>query len=758
MKKLLAILGTLTISISSSSSVIACQTLNKVSKVSKEVKSLAEVFSYYGRALILNQEENINLNYTMDQYKGSKADDLLKNYKGNSSTSFNQVLNSTFGKGTNFNNFINDTNGDNNVKNNKGSKPQSSISTTFAGLVSTALIVFGGGFNQRTASTLTTILTSDAIGSALGESAYKTISGILSISNINVLNEIFDFSELEGKTQQFAIHYSINQITLALARLTKTSIQYDGKNDLTSTTPINKKGDNATTILTNIINGLIDGSKKISLQDGDLIYIISKIGNALLVILKHLESYSEYCNLDVTQVTDSDHIFSQKDKNLVVLNKVRNSNFDASGHLDFEKISNVLQSFFPDPETDVNGYGLQKLFSILLQVEDKKTYTISISDTIIGRGTRVAGFTPIINALANSIAKIASEKANPIVNKAVNKTVTCLFDSLSTQGELIISSNIVKIINGIAPGLGTLAANNVRFIYQNLWSGKLIPTLFGLLKLDIPSGKEANFANLRSLLSNKISEITEVFKTNLPLELIFLQDSRLTDIFKKFANNYNTKGKSNLNINKIKNLLDPLKDEYFIYNALDQQINDQGKLDNNFKVQTLPALIKLNMNKGWYLKNAKNPGSKILVNDLLGMPKLASEGFVSGSFYEKLEDLLKNDKSKNDYTANTIKDTMSGLQYVFEKTNKKAAALEKDVYLPLVFSNSFKFKEISARNYLVGERPEIDFVLRYDKGKTSSRGAQKQYVDYRFVFIQRDPLNETIENSSLWTIKSIHRI
>ncbi|WP_338973036.1 MOLPALP family lipoprotein [Spiroplasma endosymbiont of Panorpa germanica] len=761
MKKLLSILGTLAIVTSTSTSVIACQAFSKVSKVSKEVKSLAEVFSYYGRALILNQEEDINLDYTMGKYKSSKAGDLLKNYNGNKSTNFSQVLNSTFGKNTNFNNFINETNENNNVQNIKGKTPQSAFANTISGLMSTILVVFGGGFNQKTASTLTTILTSDAIGGILNESMYQNFSKIMTANNINAIGEIFDFKALEGQNQQFAINYSINQITLALAKMTNTSIMLDGGQELTSTTPIKIKGSNATNILTNIFDGIIRGSKKVSISDGDLIYVISKLVNAILVILKHLESYYQYCNLNVENITDSDHIFSAKDKNLIILKKVRSSDFDASGILDLEKITKVIKSFFPDPEKDVNGYGIQRLFSILFQVENKQEYKLTTLNALFKRQARVDGFVPITNALSSSVAKFAASKSTVIVENPVDRIVTYVFDALGSQSQITINSGVVAIINSSAPGMGDIAAKNLKFVFENLWSGNLLEMVLQLLKIELPPESKANFANLRSLLNNKISQIATVFNFNLPKELISIEQMKITDLFAKVANNYDTEGKkyfNTLNVLKIKDLIETLKEEYLIYNALDERIDDKGQKSNSFKIQTLPALIKLNMNKGWYLKSVSNPGSKISIPELLGMPNLENENFKKGSFYEGLENLLSDDKSKNEYSGTTLKNTVQGLQKMFIYSNEYSAILEREHYLPILFSKSFKITEISEMNYIVGQKPEIELVLRYSKSDDNSKGlAPKQYVYYKFGFIQKDALTESIENSSFWTIKSIYK-
>ncbi|AHI53875.1 hypothetical protein SSABA_v1c04680 [Spiroplasma sabaudiense Ar-1343] len=763
MKKILAIFGSMALVVSSSTSVIACNTLdNGLKKARAATKSLTEIFSYYGRAVVLNDQEGIDFDYTLNRYKTSKAADLLTNYKGQKSASFNSILDATFGKNKNYKGFLSEPQVETNLTMKNGFDPSEPKIRNISAMAGAALLIFGNGFNTRTSGTLTSILTSDIMKNIVDDSGYSKMKAILSNQNLLAISNIFDFSDMTFvKTQQDAIHYSLNQLILGIAEITNQSISIPGKGDLTTSTKFDndRKGNDGTVVLTRVFDAIIQKNLKITEDTTTLVSGISKIVKSIMVILKHLEAFSDIISLPPSQITDSDHLFSKTQNNIEVLKNVRKSNFDINSSLNIQKIVKVFQGIFQNPESDSNGYNFEKFLAILFQVEKKANYSVTLTDagpiaTVSKRET--AGFFPIINAIANAAAN-ATKHLNEYAETGIKNVLPKIAKSIVVQSKFEITGLVKIILDVIKKGISDEINKIFDNAYLKLWSGDILSSVWGLVGLDFDDKSKQNFKNFQSIFSTPLTDILSSFNINSKIiDNTFEKKSfsRLIDTaasFLEVKKDNSLNNKYLFNLKKVYELCVSLSAEYTLFNSLDNSVNDETKIEslNPEPVTLIPAFLKLNSNKGWHAKNSNNGTKKLQATDLLGAPIGAENEFQSGSFYEKLEKLFQNDLANNDTTGDFLKKIVLGIKIQSNKLKDKSIMEEKNKYEPIVFSKNFKITNISDEAITDNNSSKVSFTLKYIKGKV--------ITDYEFIF-QNDSITSSLNNGTYWYLKGAQKI
>ncbi|AXK51151.1 MOLPALP family lipoprotein [Spiroplasma alleghenense] len=744
MKKLLSILGTVAI-VSSSAVVTSCSVVNKeISKKTSEF-TFSEIAKFVAQAYALSDAENIKISDSIDYFANQKISNLMPDFNADSHTLMRTVFQNTFNNTNPVPEAFKNLKTDGSIILNGSRSFTDSSFSQISSIINIIVLTIKNGFGIKEATVIEGLLKSEAIGGLLTPDLLDTIGGFLSKDNLEKLGNAFDFNDLTGKTNQQAIDYSINSLTIGLAQLLGHDLIIDPKTneELTLSTPFPETGKkdsgDATYLWEQIIGGFITGKISLEINIENIVSSISYIIKGLMIMAKYMSAFESYDNTINSVPTNHLNLFNNEIGDLGVVEKVRSSNFDTNNTLNFGYLLNLIDDAFNDKSTNFDGLGLQKLFSILFKIDDKKRHEF----TILGNPFVNKGYNQLIVGISKGISYINA--IPPTLQTLIPSLLYRIVLAVTNGAEFGVDSITLSMIKGFAPDIHAVLTDpeiiaKMNNIFNELYSGSIIQELLGLFGGGIDEGLLNSIQNIGTILKTPLKHLLRSFGLELPLILESLVNVSLRDAIRAFKNNYSDLKKVEINFDDIKKIFSNLAQTDLVYNAL-------GEVQfNNEKQSGIFIILNMLQNPGWYVSK---DGKKMDLTEYLGLDK-SSQTLLPNSLFGSLKNLLEDNSADNNHSGLFMRKTLTGVVDILNFMNFEMSDNYKNVFLPFVNQDNFKQKN---RFHTINDKNEefISFEIEY----TSIR-SQVMHT-YEFNFKLSEFINDKGNLAKYWEMVNINR-
>ncbi|WP_338973037.1 MOLPALP family lipoprotein [Spiroplasma endosymbiont of Panorpa germanica] len=736
MKKLLSILGVTSIA-SSSVIVTSCSVLTGEINKNTSKFTLAQVTKFVSQSYVLSDAENININDSLDYYANQKINTLMPNLNANNNSLMKTLFKNTFNSNNPNPEFFSNLNA--NGLNLSGSR--SFTDDTFnqiSSILNVLVLAIKNGFGIKEATVIEGLLKSEAIRGVLTPELIETISKFLNAETLSKLEWAFDFDDLVGKTNQQAIDYSVNSLTIGLAQLLgqDTLIEPDSNEKLTLFTPFPETGSkntgDATYVMEKIIGGIISGETKIEVDMNNIVPAISYIIKSLIIMVKYIAAFEEYDNTVNVGAQSHLNLFGNEISDLTIVNDVRGKNFDTNSTINFRYLLDILHDVFDDNSTNLNGFGFQKLLTMLFKVDnlDRHEYSL-IGNSIVNKG-----YSQLIVGIGKGLKYI--EGIPSIIKGAIHNLIYKIVIATTNGAEFGFNQITLNLIKAAAPDIHETLTNpeivkKMNNIFNELYSGTIIKDLLSLFADSMDSNVLDGIKNLNQIFKTPLKKLLSLFGLELPLVLESLINISLRDAVIAFRKNYEGLDKVEINLNDIKKIFTVLGQEDYAYNAL-------GEVQfNNQKQSGITLILNLLVNPGWYVQK---DGKKMDISLFLGFDK-QNQTLIDNSLFGSLHNILDDKSGNGDYSGLFFRKTLTGIIEILNFVSYEMMDVYKKVFTPYLDSGNFKQFNLISLNSETDQE-----IIEYDIEYTSP--VTKKVHLYHFAFKTHEIKDEKYNISKFW--------
>ncbi|WP_026389755.1 MOLPALP family lipoprotein [[Acholeplasma] multilocale] len=796
MKKLLAILGAISIT-ASSTATIACTTVNDYkASIERQIKNYIEISSIKAQSAILNDKDgkNFSLDYTSGHFKSQKVADVLgKDFievpmgETQDTTTMERLFSQMFGDEdyrVNANDFENKDSDF--IKSMAESTDttitgDSSILKTLSLVSAAASVLLGSNFNSGISATIEGAIVTDLVANALKgivtPSLIETVEGLSTDTStigliINGIREGFNNSDIK---------------------------EFSGTlNDL-----FNERS------IVNIIGALV----------GELITggnIMDALMSMLPDIIKYVRTLVYYINqfdtykgqLDIYDIVDPTKIFSKTKTNEQVVEEVLRRDFDYEAYtkISLQDLFSTLQMLLSPEKKDRKGYNFQKLLVMLFAQPKAEGINNPVIGGILAALESILGLVgqsgadllnTILEALGldpNSLEPWIKELILDLLKggtSAIVEAIENIFYDIANQGnkskgllntiatilKLIPSKPVKAIANYLLSPVGQNALDN---LYLAIFDGDFILDILKALKdggVNINNSVITGFARLnskglRGLLTTPLADVLAIFGLNIVDSATFLYGLKwtsLSDIMDsaalQFETNRDTPSKDNtkykFDTDHIVNLLDALVGETSTtIKWVDGTTPPSDFPTNESLPKTLlgQILMTLGYEKQLVLEDNGTEIKELKSTYLLGMRKVNGKNIfkegslfgVLGNMYGNYYDQTTGVNSAKPEEAKTMQKVIDGLLRVVTWLDNKSMA----VYVKDTFSDALNQKNWTTRHISNTDIHDAhkDAVIKYELIFNNNDTKAKEKYD---VTIKRYAVNPGQDPVATWKITDI---
>ncbi|AHI54266.1 hypothetical protein SSABA_v1c08670 [Spiroplasma sabaudiense Ar-1343] len=435
MRKLLTILGAISLTASAGSATAACTikesfNFENAYKVNN-INNLAIATAQASKSLALNSENGFDSDFISNNYLAPAViEDTFENFEtkefnNSKRLRFNKVFKTYFNtiSPINKNEITTDLNLDG------GKKPSAgSLLDSIAGFSSVIEMIAKGNFFEGIVGLISK---TEMIAKVLDPLLAKTIAGLLSKEILQSFGQAFDLGVYEGMTFQDVLQNGMNSLSNGMARifLKDKNIEY-------AKIGVKNSKENTNLALENLTNVLLNfSSVDFQFDIAENLEAFAEIIHFGIILMVYINQFDQY---RTHKVSNPAQLFVDGQKNLTTLKSVRNKKFEINDSLINIKQLVANCSFYLNPdEDDPNGYNFQRLISILFEGETN----------IFVR--KSAG----INWLVKPVIKVL-EKLSPEISKFSGQTehiFISLLNDMARQDNINDILNIISLIEGTLP-------------------------------------------------------------------------------------------------------------------------------------------------------------------------------------------------------------------------------------------------------------------------------------------------------------------
>ncbi|WP_027063324.1 MOLPALP family lipoprotein [Mesoplasma seiffertii] len=500
MRKLLCILGALTIVASSSATIVSCGTVPNNIGYSETVNNetnLKLVTAEIAKTLILNDQTGIDANYMFDNFTSGQRLNSIEGFDLTEPTMtqytrLNEWTKNYFSSPSVFNKQTIKTNANLTVRKQVVSNGQG-ILETIAGLGDAIKLLTKGNALEAIVGIISNSVILQAFISTDLADFIKTLN--LPIAAIDQLAYAFDDLAYDGYSYQEVVNASSIELSnglrniLGFENLAEVTVDNDINN-------FNQATDNIGQMLGSLIGQKAEVNVNMFNSARGLAQVI-RFGRGLLSYMMQFDQYRSY------QPQDGKKLFSSSQNNNKVVDEVLKKQFvknetQNDNNIDFKKLMVNITSIFT---VDEQGYNFQKLMAMFFA----KTPGLIPSSK--------SGLAPLVNQILKSVVE-ANVPNGKLIGAFIPTLSGSIFDALANRGTLdgLISaitlasigfSEELKVIAKQVTSALSASKLNKNF-YGELYNGDVMHELGPVLApLGINLGTSTGF-NIKAMLSTPI--------------------------------------------------------------------------------------------------------------------------------------------------------------------------------------------------------------------------------------------------------------
>ncbi|WP_338969235.1 hypothetical protein [Spiroplasma endosymbiont of Labia minor] len=731
MRKILLILGSLSLA-TTTVSTTACTFNDGIkSSISNTIKAYINQAGVAARAGILNDasQDKVDSNYAFQHYKSMAANDVLSDIAQTDNT-MDKIFRQNFDTDGNNADFTHN-NVETNLTNWSGTVPIDNSLVGTLQQVQMLITLLAQGFNPSLASQLESILGSSSFSGTIN-SLVKTISGFLTPELLNGLADAFDDSAYKNRTYLDSGKYLVIDLSNSLASFWPTEDKGDYQNIGLPPAGTEVNDDDATKAQDNIaieiftlINGLFNGG------DFDITSLLPVI-SPLIKILGLISNYASQFDLDHVPF-DSNHLFSNTDDNITVINNINASKYNNSNGttiINLQKLIKMLDIFLVPKEGDYIGFGTQKMIGILFGSDSKEWSTMIDLLTFPSKSSMSYIVPPLLDGIAGllvsgnisiigksiRLSRIVAAALTEILKKVSQGEDVAGVVAALRQALNLVSGDTAEMIKALCESLEVYNNKGIS-LWNSLYSGNVLEEILNkLISGDSPI--KALLKNLKSVLNLKLDNIFDVLNLNVPI-LNGLRYESISSLIAWLATLFEVNGKNFADLANFTIELDKIR---LIFKKISQTVTESGidvpdLLDDNGITidKNTTSLFTYGL---MMLLRPKVPHAGIAGTfKLFGYDSdVSTTNFTSDSMFEAFQ---------QSYTGDGMSKVWITIGDVINKLIDGSGRYEKDNFLVYFDDGNFKIYDESfnvADNIMY-----IDFKIKYTDPKN------KQVSNYNIV-------------------------
>lgn len=621
MKRLLSLIGAISIGASTSATVVACGTKNTqlIDSNNEQDKSVitSKLMSQTAKALFMNQNENIDYNnkhistssILTSLVQNKTLSELNITEVGNSNdinvnSKFNDVYNTYFDK----NLMAKELNLSDNIYQSDVKALDNETIESLKKVTDLLPTILNLCTNPSSLGQLLLMLAKDpsVITNLISEDTLKSLAKVLDNDTLKLFEKAFSSDIYKDMTYQDSLDSSVIGLANAVNNLFSNegsdTLKYDTKDD------INSNYDKAIDSLANNISYLMSGEKTISFDITKNIKAIPEVIRFVRTLLLPLDQFKFE---DITsRAMTLNEVGAMRDTKIV------------SNKIDIKNIFNILNAL----STDNEGFILKNIVNFLLGTDDKLniSYIDAIFGTVKYKGNKKGGLIKLVSKFVEKLNKADFVEFSVVAGLKVKISIDFIIRAFLNMG---LGQN--KDDNGLTSYVedGTITAdtllgvealpdflkNVIKAVNENNDWNKFALNWVGYLWNN--DNKHLNLS-LKSYLDKTVGELVEMFQkqptdkalgfdhvTNNALDMIF--NKKLSDIFKDLKDSTEKVEKSTVDFDTLANLFKSMYENDALQNALNDVnhlfkhlgLNDDGSFVES---SVLSNVIKMGAeNKDW---------------------------------------------------------------------------------------------------------------------------------------------------------------